>query len=176
MTFGLKEKKGKESKMRPVDFIFWLQGFLELSDAKTLSAKQLTIVRNHLNLVFEHSIDPSLGGDAEKLQAIHDGDPIAQVRKILELSEMFSKDEPICASAPSNTCKENPHLGGPLSDVLKEDGTHKEALEEALKNIREQLSPIDPTGPEPPLEPPLAPPKPIAYHRPSDNRDRRLRC
>jgi len=60
--------------MTPTAFCYWLQGFFELSDAETLSPKQVEAIKNHLNLVFEHVIDPSytshLGQeDAQKIQA-----------------------------------------------------------------------------------------------------------
>lgn len=57
------------------DFVFWAQGFFELTDAKTLDERQTTLIKRHLNLVFAHDIDPSMG-DAEqqaKLNAIHSG-------------------------------------------------------------------------------------------------------
>lgn len=38
--------------MNSQDFCFWLQGFLEISDAKTLDEKQLAKVKEHLTLVF----------------------------------------------------------------------------------------------------------------------------
>jgi hypothetical protein len=33
-------------------FVFWLQGLFELSDTKTLDARQVTIIKEHLDLVF----------------------------------------------------------------------------------------------------------------------------
>ena len=52
------------------DFCCWLQGYFELSDAHdqnarnhTLSAGQIAMIKNHLEMVFKHEIDPSsLGG------------------------------------------------------------------------------------------------------------------
>ncbi len=44
------------------DFVYWLQGFFEMSDAKTLTAPETAIVKKHLALVFKHEIDPSMGG------------------------------------------------------------------------------------------------------------------
>jgi len=55
------------------DFAFWLQGFFELSGHTRLDADQVKMVRNHLNLVFIHDIDPTVPGDPTKLQAVHDG-------------------------------------------------------------------------------------------------------
>lgn len=80
--------------MSPQDFVYWLQGFFELSEAASedgeakalpLSAKQTQIIRNHLDLVFVHSIDPAQTAHLspeeakkvqEKLQGIHDKPPV----------------------------------------------------------------------------------------------------
>lgn len=37
--------------MQHVNFAYWLQGFFELSKAEELSADQVKIIRNHINLV-----------------------------------------------------------------------------------------------------------------------------
>lgn len=39
--------------MTPEQFAYWLQGFLELSGAESLDARQVQVVRDHLALVFE---------------------------------------------------------------------------------------------------------------------------
>lgn len=60
------------------DFCYWLQGYFEISVVNSLDAKQVGIIRNHLNLVFEHEIDPSIDGNnkelKKKLQKIHDNE------------------------------------------------------------------------------------------------------
>ena len=54
--------------MKSRDFCYWLQGFFELEDLnknpkKTEIAKdQVECIRKHLNMVFCHEIDPSMGG------------------------------------------------------------------------------------------------------------------
>lgn len=67
--------------MKPEEFCYWLQGFFELSEATTLSGKQIEMIKNHLNLVFFHSIDPKAtegmtkeeaAKKQEKLYNIHD--------------------------------------------------------------------------------------------------------
>lgn len=40
--------------MSPQNFAYWLQGFFEISDAKTMSKEQVEIVRNHLDMCFVH--------------------------------------------------------------------------------------------------------------------------
>ena len=44
--------------MNSIDFCYWLQGHFEISGSTELSIEQVAIVKNHLNLVFKHEIDP----------------------------------------------------------------------------------------------------------------------
>lgn len=44
--------------MNSIDFCYWLQGHFELSESNQLTEKQVEIIKNHLNLVFKHEIDP----------------------------------------------------------------------------------------------------------------------
>lgn len=56
------------------DFCYWLQGFFELSDEDTLYGDQIQKVRNHLNMVFIHEIDPSFPADQQDaLDNAHSG-------------------------------------------------------------------------------------------------------
>jgi hypothetical protein len=65
--------------MDPVNFCYWLQGFFEIKDAggetttAGLSGTQTKCIRQHLNLVFKHAIDPSLGSEEHvaELRKIH---------------------------------------------------------------------------------------------------------
>ena len=50
------------------DFVYWLQGFFELGEVDTLNSKQVKTIKNHLNMVFVHEIDPSMGD--QKMQDI----------------------------------------------------------------------------------------------------------
>ncbi len=45
--------------MKSRDFCYWLQGYFEIADSYALSVKQVEVIRNHLNMVFIHEIDPS---------------------------------------------------------------------------------------------------------------------
>lgn len=38
--------------MTPRDFAYWLQGFFEISDAKSLGEKEIAMIKEHLGLVF----------------------------------------------------------------------------------------------------------------------------
>lgn len=80
--------------MNSRDFVYWLQGFLEINSASgkekasqkvnekaNLTVGQLDCIQKHLNLVFKHEIDPSFGDNQEELNNIHhgyenDGDPL----------------------------------------------------------------------------------------------------
>ena len=55
------------------DFAFWLQGFFEISNSNTITENQVLIIKNHLNLVFKHEIDPSMGNQQHQneLNVIH---------------------------------------------------------------------------------------------------------
>lgn len=58
-------------------FVFWLQGVLEMNSGAALSADSCAIVIEKLNSVFKHEIDPTMG-DAEHqamLNRIHRGEP-----------------------------------------------------------------------------------------------------
>ncbi len=57
------------------DFCYWLQGCFELSNPQELTARETTLIKQHLALVFKHEIDPSIPDLAGELQAIHDGKP-----------------------------------------------------------------------------------------------------
>lgn len=62
--------------MTSKDFVYWLQGMFELTDVDTLNEKQVTLIKNHLKLVFLHEIDPSYSDDPTVqhiFQNIHDG-------------------------------------------------------------------------------------------------------
>jgi hypothetical protein len=62
------------------DFCFWLQGYIELSEASSASGigfsqSQRERIASHLALVFVHEIDPSMGdaGQQAKLNEVHGG-------------------------------------------------------------------------------------------------------
>jgi hypothetical protein len=57
------------------DFAYWLQGFFEIAKPETISAEQLTMIKNHLAMVFKHEIDPSFGDKKHQsiLSQLHEG-------------------------------------------------------------------------------------------------------
>lgn len=54
------------------DFCFWLQGYFEIKETDgedlVMTKEQIKMVRKHLNLVFKHEIDPSMGDDNHQAQ------------------------------------------------------------------------------------------------------------
>jgi len=48
------------------DFAYWLQGFFEVANPETITKEQTLMIKNHLNLVFYHEIDPSYTADKKK--------------------------------------------------------------------------------------------------------------
>lgn len=69
--------------MQSRDFCYWLQGFFELREAnkckEALSDASVKCIKQHLNLVFKHEIDPSMGDEKhqEELNKIHEGPNMA---------------------------------------------------------------------------------------------------
>ena len=60
------------------DFCYWLQGLFELGNPESLTPGQIQVIRNHLNMVFYHEIDPSFGGPEVQgaLNEIHSGSSV----------------------------------------------------------------------------------------------------
>ena len=49
------------------DFAFWLQGFFEVSNPNIIGPKETEMIKKHLNLVFKHEIDPSMGDEKHQI-------------------------------------------------------------------------------------------------------------
>lgn len=68
------------------DFCYWLQGYFEIasanSDGISMTDDQVTMIRNHLNMVFAHEIDPSMGDENQQniLNNLHGGTPNSLIR------------------------------------------------------------------------------------------------
>lgn len=80
------------------DFVYFLQGFFEINSAKQggyeITDEQIDVIRNHLNLVFKHEIDPSLNEgktkeEVKELQDVHDG----KKKKLSDFSPPPKKDK-----------------------------------------------------------------------------------
>jgi len=59
--------------MKSRDFCYWLQGFFEISNTKIeeLNEEQLSMIKEHLKLVFKYDIDPSMGNQEEQQNLNH---------------------------------------------------------------------------------------------------------
>ena len=77
--------------MKSRDFCYWLQGLFELAEPSTLDEKQVQTIRNHLNMVFYHEIDPSYGGKEvqDALNNLHSGNV---ARPFSDLTEGLSPE------------------------------------------------------------------------------------
>jgi hypothetical protein len=54
------------------DFCYWLQGAIELGSLESMSYDTFEILRNHLNMVFIHEIDPSFPAEQQNaLDRVH---------------------------------------------------------------------------------------------------------
>jgi hypothetical protein len=55
------------------DFCYWLQGYFEISGETVLGPEATQKVKNHLNMVFKHEIDPSNGSPEhnKELSKVH---------------------------------------------------------------------------------------------------------
>ena len=60
------------------EFCYWLQGYFEIRAANmqsedSITPVQIEVITKHLNMVFKHEIDPSMGPPAHQaeLDAIH---------------------------------------------------------------------------------------------------------
>lgn len=88
--------------MTSKDFAYWLQGFFELSDPNApLTKTQVQTIKNHLELVFLHEIDPSYSDDpmVQKIfQNIHDG------KKPLDGLNIENKTKPHLNHEPGIRC------------------------------------------------------------------------
>jgi len=52
------------------DFCYWMQGFFEIQNPESIEKDKVEMIKKHLNLVFKHEIDPSMG-DEEHQKALN---------------------------------------------------------------------------------------------------------
>lgn len=74
--------------MEAKSFAYWLQGYFELTKTEGLDKAQVEIIRNHLNMVFKHDIDPKLGtkehqDNLKKLHTAQEREPFDRARRLL---------------------------------------------------------------------------------------------
>ena len=66
------------------DFCYWLQGYFEINPQDIPNQNQIEIIKKHLNLVFKHEIDPSMGDEKhqQELNEIHNKPTLSELGKI----------------------------------------------------------------------------------------------
>ena len=76
--------------MKSVEFCYWLQGYFELAasmntdEGTTLTPQQVQAIRNHLNMVFKHEIDPSYPKKQQQaLSDLHGGQIMSDPTQML---------------------------------------------------------------------------------------------
>lgn len=88
------------------DFVYWLQGYFELEgdDISSLDARKISLIKNHLALVFKHEIDPSMGDQLhqQELYKIHNPIKMPMYQTPPDLTEYEVGDKP--DSDPKVTC------------------------------------------------------------------------
>lgn len=61
--------------MNSRDFCYWLQGLMEVGEPTELNAKQVDLIKRHLNMVFIHEIDQSYPAEQQDaLNKAHAGE------------------------------------------------------------------------------------------------------
>jgi hypothetical protein len=61
--------------VKSVEFCYWLQGLFEVGEPETLNAKQVDLIKRHLNMVFVHEIDATYPKEhQDALNAAHAGE------------------------------------------------------------------------------------------------------
>ena len=90
--------------MTTEQFTIWLQGFFELSEEKTLSEKQVTIIKDHLALVFE-KVTPDRNGPTAQDLYVHELETKKSKRVKINMDSILDK-KPIIpegiATTPEN--------------------------------------------------------------------------
>lgn len=100
--------------MTSVAFAYWLQGFFELTRPTEINAEQTALIQKHLNLVFEHEIDPSYPNQ-DKLNEIHN--PEIPAIAVCE-SEVDKKETTVPKPVPQGFRPMLPGRGYPSGRVM----------------------------------------------------------
>jgi hypothetical protein len=61
-------KQIKNKNMTSRDFAYWLQGYFEINPDDLPNKEQINIIKKHLNIVFKHEIDPSMGDAKHQME------------------------------------------------------------------------------------------------------------
>ena len=75
--------------MQPLNFVYWLQGFMELQNPYYLDEGQIKIIRDHINLVLTNVTE-----DVESHNEIVSRDP--EIDKLFELEVKYPNKVAYC--------------------------------------------------------------------------------
>lgn len=70
-----KELATKNGNLTPENFVYWLQGFVEMNGGKRPTKEQWKMINDHLQLVFlkiDHNVKPQIPAHKGYLQPIYD--------------------------------------------------------------------------------------------------------
>lgn len=77
--------------MTPESFCYWLQGFFEMHEGKVkLSSKQIRMIRDHLDLVFEK------GGSTGEPNSVPEGQPDFKLEDLLRGQRFYPRPPRYC--------------------------------------------------------------------------------
>lgn len=88
---------GIGAPMTSRDFCYWLQGYFEsITASPIMGDKQITHIKQHLTLVFEHEIDPSAGFAEQQagMYQIHHTDVDTEPEMAYQLRQATVADSP----------------------------------------------------------------------------------
>lgn len=82
--------------MTTTNFCYWLQGFFELNASSAISLEQGEMIKEHLNMVFIHDIDPKMGDASHqlKLNEAHAGVK-PQLHELIPEADVVYSDVPL---------------------------------------------------------------------------------
>jgi hypothetical protein len=81
--------------MKASEFCYWLQGLFELANPQELTPEQTQLIKNHLNMVFIHDIDPSYPAEQQQeLNLAHGVDQeVKPPRPNFQVPSNFGRDD-----------------------------------------------------------------------------------
>ena len=107
--------------MTPEQFCYWLQGMFELTNTRSLSEKQLEVVRNHLQLVFT-KMTPDVEIDVDELDDTDEDTLKKALEKLSKKSDKWELEEPALPQTFPNKPSIYPPWGQPYCSAESQRG------------------------------------------------------